>query len=105
MIGVLHTNLMPMNKYFSDRSSHFGEEEVAIFRNLVEKYRDIILNKKTDCVSVTQKDAAWKNLTDEFNATSGKSFRTVTQMKNKFNNMRKAAKKVCIREIKLIIIL
>lgn len=48
----------------------------------------IITCKKTDNASNQQKEAAWKLLADKFNSDATK-FRSVKQLQQKYNNMKK----------------
>lgn len=52
-----------------------------------------ITSKKTDCASNQQKEVAWRSLAEKFNSDAT-TYRTVKQLQQKFNNMKKNARKV-----------
>ncbi|KAF9806458.1 hypothetical protein SFRURICE_001253 [Spodoptera frugiperda] len=74
----------PSNK---DRSANFSKEECHKLMSLLKDYA-IITCKKTDNASNQQKEAAWKLLADKFNSDATK-FRSVKQLQQKYNNMKK----------------
>lgn len=83
-----------MHYYFSrDRSSNFGKEETNKLILLLKDY-PVITCKKTDHSSNKQKDAAWKLLADKFNSDAT-TYRSVKQLQQKYNNIKKTARTVC----------
>ncbi|KAJ4434963.1 hypothetical protein ANN_23535 [Periplaneta americana] len=48
------------------RAPNFSRYEVEMLIELVEKYKHIIENKKTDGVSLKEKDATWQKIAEEF---------------------------------------
>lgn len=63
----------------------------------MDKYKNVLLCKKTDASSTKQKENAWGSLQKDFNAV-GDTARTVKQLKYKFENMKRSAKKDASRE-------
>lgn len=70
----------------------FKESEVEILVKLVDKYKNIIENKKTDATTWKEKQKTWAQITNEFNATCGSS-RPPKNIKCKYDNLKKTAKK------------
>lgn len=46
----------------------FTGQERTILLELVGKYKHILENKKSDCISLSQKKKTWNNLAEEFNS-------------------------------------
>jgi Skp family chaperone for outer membrane proteins len=53
-------------KRFRVPNASSGDREILL--QLVDKFKEIIENKKTDGISNNQKERAWQQLTIEFNA-------------------------------------
>ncbi|XP_049697642.2 uncharacterized protein LOC126054847 [Helicoverpa armigera] len=79
-----------------ERSVNFTKEEISRLQILVDKYK-MYLCVKTDGSSTKQKDHAWHCIAKEFNAV-GQVPRNMKQLKYKFENMKRSAKKVASRE-------
>lgn len=62
-------------------------------QSLLIKYKHVLFCKKTDESSTKQKKSAWDLIELEFNAT-GDTPRTLKQLKYKFENFKRIAKKV-----------
>lgn len=77
-----------------ERSANFATAEVQLLVSLVEKFKHIIENKKTDAVTNKDKDAAWKNIENAFNScgisTSARSWKTLNL---KYEGIKKTTKK------------
>ncbi|CAH2087759.1 unnamed protein product [Euphydryas editha] len=76
---------------FFDHSSNFSKEENIKLMTFLKDYP--IISKKTDHTSNQQKEAAWRLLADKFNSDATK-FRSIKQLQQKYNNMKKSARKV-----------
>ena len=63
-----------------NRSSNLTAADKERILELVIKYRSVLENKQTDATNAQLKEAAWKALAKEFNAT-GSSARTHQQLK------------------------
>lgn len=74
------------------RTPNFSSSEVDILLELVEKYKSIVECKKTDKVSCETKLQTWKRIEEEFKSTCG-FFRSYSVLKNKYENLKKTAKK------------
>lgn len=72
---------------------NFTKIELDRLQTLLTKYKNILFCKKTDGVSSKQKESAWSKIECEFNALADTP-RTVKQLKYKFENLKKTAKKV-----------
>lgn len=76
-----------------ERGSNFTNSELELLKTLIDDNKHILLCKKTDAVSQAQKEKTWGKIHMEFNANSSKH-RTIKQLKYKFDNMKKCARKV-----------
>lgn len=74
------------------RICKFRESEVDLLMKLINKYKDIVENKKTDAVMWKQKQGAWEQIAKEFNALNG-TYRSTKNIKCKYENLKKTAKK------------
>ena len=54
----------------SRRAANVSASEKHLLIELIAKYASIIENKETDKMTVAEKKAAWKSLSDDFNAIS-----------------------------------
>ncbi|RVE42641.1 hypothetical protein evm_012727 [Chilo suppressalis] len=90
--GEINSINMLQNFNTKERSVNFCKEEVIRLQTLVEKYKNILMCKKTDGSSTKQKEYVWSSIEKEFNAT-GQIPRTMKQLKYKFENMKRSAKK------------
>lgn len=64
-----------------------GEKELLI--SLVNKYKMVIENKKTDAVMVSEKNEAWFKITQEFNSVSPNNvFRPTDSLKKYWENIK-----------------
>ncbi|XP_031345540.1 uncharacterized protein LOC116172463 [Photinus pyralis] len=70
----------------------FKEQEVQLLMTLVNKYKVIIENKKTDAITWKQKQTTWEEITNEFNANND-VYRSCKNIKGKYENLKKNAKK------------
>ncbi|XP_066993763.2 uncharacterized protein [Anabrus simplex] len=75
------------------RTPNYNEYERNLFVDLIAKYASIIENKRTDCVSVKEKDIAWDRLCREFNSDIRVTKRCTKQLKQFYVNMKRNAKK------------
>ncbi|KAF9417155.1 hypothetical protein HW555_005666 [Spodoptera exigua] len=79
-----------------NRSSNFNKEETNKLMILLKDY-PVIKCKKTDHTSNKQKDAAWKLLCNKFNSDAT-VYRSVKQLQQKYNNLKKTARKEMAEE-------
>ncbi|KAF9410793.1 hypothetical protein HW555_010218 [Spodoptera exigua] len=79
-----------------NRSSNFNKEETNKLMILLKDY-PVITCKKTDHTSNKQKDAAWKLLCNKFNSDAT-VYRSVKQLQQKYNNLKKTARKEMAEE-------
>lgn len=52
------------------RQRNFVPDEKMLLLNIVHKYKDVILNKKTDQTTWKEKEVVWKKIEIEFNSSS-----------------------------------
>lgn len=62
---------------------------VTLIKN---KYHSILENKKTDSTTNKAKTVAWRDLTNDFNTTSGEEIRNSESLRNKYVNLKKRTK-------------
>lgn len=72
---------------------NFTNEETRKLRELVEHNKYVLFNKKSTAVSNRLKDETWNAIAQEFNSCST-TYRSAKQLKYKFDNMKKLARKV-----------
>ncbi|XP_014278737.1 myb/SANT-like DNA-binding domain-containing protein 3 [Halyomorpha halys] len=78
-----------MNK----RNPNFVPREEKILLAIVKKYSAIIENKKTDKITSNQKLKCWHKIEVEFNSHTNVHFRNSSNLKNKYENIKKATKR------------
>jgi hypothetical protein len=84
------------------RCSNFSSQEKNILIHIIEKYQDIIECKKTDKVSVQEREKVWEGIAQEFNEiVLAEPVRTSRQLKMCYENLkRRIRKEVCADEPK-----
>ncbi|KAJ8705908.1 hypothetical protein PYW07_010685 [Mythimna separata] len=82
-----------MDKVKRDRSANFSPSERDILVFLVQKYKTVLENKKSDARTWKMKEAAWKSIHKEFNARSGCIFRSVKTLRIKYEGMKRTVRK------------
>lgn len=75
------------------RSPNFTEKEIKILMKLVFAHIDIIESKKTDSETWRVKDIVWNNVAENFNNCSGTTKRTVETVRQKYDSVKKLARK------------
>lgn len=71
---------------------NFTALEKETLYELVEKYKEVIENKKNDGRMIEKKEKTWQLISKHFNARHGVSTRTTTQLKTCWKNLKKKAK-------------
>jgi|GEM_PF-6177826 len=71
---------------------NFSKDEEQLLVALVEKYKSIIENKKSNATTWKDKEKAWQMIEKEFNSNSGQNPRNSKQLKEKYLNMKKKTK-------------
>ncbi|XP_064463408.1 myb/SANT-like DNA-binding domain-containing protein 3 [Ornithodoros turicata] len=79
------------------RAPNFTASELSLLLDLVDKYKSVIENKKTDGKTVQQKSVAWVKLATEFNAQSAVHTRDADQLRRCFENQKKKSRKEIAR--------
>ncbi|CAH2096783.1 unnamed protein product [Euphydryas editha] len=80
-----------------ERALNFTKDEKNRFQSLIEKHKQILFIKKTDNDSNLKKNKIWAVIHAEFNA-GGDQPRTLRQLKAKFDNMKRNARKNASQE-------
>lgn len=86
------------------RCSNFSSQEKNILIHIIEKYQDIIECKKTDKISVQEREKVWEGIAQEFNEmVLAEPIRTSRQLKMCYENLkRRIRKEVCADEQKSV---
>nr|XP_022907839.1 uncharacterized protein LOC111419298 [Onthophagus taurus] len=79
-------------------SRYMSTDEIALLKELVNQYKDVIENKQTDAVNFLQKKRTWEALTKEFNAHTKGVPRTVDKLKKCWTNQKSKRKEELARE-------
>ncbi|CAG9773567.1 unnamed protein product [Ceutorhynchus assimilis] len=74
------------------RTENFSKSEEKFLIESVKKFTNIIECKKTDAVSIKEKNAAWIKVANWFNSNS-QNYRAADQLKTKYLNLKKQCKK------------
>lgn len=82
-----------MTEKENKRSANFTEGEQTTLINFVHQYRYILENKKTDAASNQKKCDVWSKLAEKFNASSGSSFRNASNLRSKYDDLKKNLRK------------
>ncbi|CAG9840797.1 unnamed protein product [Diabrotica balteata] len=77
-----------------ERSKNYLEEEKENLISIIEKYKHIIENKKTDSVWSKQKNATWEKIATEYNSISKTGIRNIKQLKLLYEALHKRVKKL-----------
>lgn len=80
------------------RSPNYLPSEKELLLTLVKQRIDVLENKKTDAVSNEERDAGWAALTAEFNSKSGIHERKMESLKDRWDNLKREAKKAAAAE-------
>ncbi|XP_067014116.1 myb/SANT-like DNA-binding domain-containing protein 3 [Anabrus simplex] len=76
------------------RCSNFSSQEKNILIHIIEKYQDIIECKKTDKVSVLERERVWEGIAQEFNEVLlTEPVRTARQLKMCYENLKRRIRK------------
>ncbi|XP_063392280.1 uncharacterized protein LOC134677782 [Cydia fagiglandana] len=75
-----------------ERSSNFSKQECQLLHGIIDKYSEIMFNKKTDSATNMKKKATWVKIEAEFNAVSTNK-RTLRQLQAKLDNMKRNRRK------------
>lgn len=100
------------------KGKNFTSEEICTLIDLVESSIGVIENKNTDGVTVKQKNKAWEDVTNSYNAIN-KITRTTAQLKTCYDNYKRKLKKdnaddkvctiyhilICVVEVNVLIII
>lgn len=76
-----------------ERCKNYLEEEKENLLTIMEDFKTIIENKKTDAVSSQIKSNAWTHIADLYNSQAKTGLRTGIQLKLLYDNLKKTAKK------------
>ncbi|KAH7936398.1 hypothetical protein HPB52_023103 [Rhipicephalus sanguineus] len=67
---------------------NFTDEERGVLTDLVNKYREVLENKRIDAVSLQRKQRTWDQLATEFNSRQNVHPRTAKQLKKCWDNFK-----------------
>lgn len=75
------------------RSGNFTTEEKNLLIELVEKYKGILENKKTNAVTQREKDSMWEKVSNIFNSQNLNVPRSAESLKKLWHNQKQEARK------------
>lgn len=87
-----------VEKKIKKRSKNFTEGEKNNLVDIALSYSHIVENKKTDCVSVAEKDKAWDFITEKYNSSCQTGERTSKQLQALYFLLKKTARKANIHD-------
>lgn len=70
------------------RSANFTHHEKLVLLSLMREYRHIVEDRHTDGVTVREKNTAWVDLTNTYNAESDVSTRSLKQLRQCWKNLK-----------------
>ncbi|XP_068081983.1 myb/SANT-like DNA-binding domain-containing protein 3 [Anabrus simplex] len=73
------------------RNPNFSPHENFVLLDLAEKYKAVIENKKTDGVTLKEKDKTWLRISQEFSCVPGTTPRSHTNLKGVYENLKRRA--------------
>ncbi|KAL4703067.1 hypothetical protein ACJJTC_015202 [Scirpophaga incertulas] len=76
------------------RSANWLYTEKMLLLDIICEHCNIIGNKKTDGVTMKQKNAEWMRISEEFNSQTSSMHRTAENLKAQWDSLKKNAKKV-----------
>ncbi|KAL4707153.1 hypothetical protein ACJJTC_018888 [Scirpophaga incertulas] len=76
------------------RSANWLYTEKMLLLDIICEHCNIIENKKTDGVTMKQKNAEWMRISEEFNSQTSSMHRTAENLKAQWDSLKKNAKKV-----------
>ncbi|KAH9642804.1 hypothetical protein HF086_012298 [Spodoptera exigua] len=80
-----------------ERGSNFSSNELEILKRLIDDNKHVLLCKKTDAISQGIKEKTWIDIHMQFNASNSR-YRSIKQLKYKFDNLKKSARKEASKE-------
>lgn len=66
------------------RTKNYTIQEKELIFTIVNKYKNVVENKKSDAVSVGEKNNAWVKITKQFNSTTPNLCRRSMESLNKY---------------------
>ncbi|XP_050403588.1 uncharacterized protein LOC126819510 [Patella vulgata] len=79
------------------RSANYTNSERETLIRLIDEYKNIVENKKTDTQSVAEKKATWAKINESYNNAKYTSERTIQQLKVCWKHVKTRAKKAAIK--------
>lgn len=97
MLIIINIDVRTYNILFlevkRERGKNYSEIEKENLIEIASEFKHIIENKKTDNVSVKQKEDAWETIAAKWNSISLSGPRKKDQLKMLYSTMKKQAKK------------
>jgi len=89
------TKELPMKNNHSNkkRLPNFSTDEKIILIEIIESRKHIVENKKTDSVTVKEKEKCWLDISREFNSKCIVANRNVASLKSCWDNLKKRTRK------------
>ena len=89
---------MENEKAKKKRSENFSKEEKALMVRLVADNKSVIENKRTDGMTIKEKERAWEKLTDMFNSRDFVRKRSTKQLKSFYDNFKRRSKQKKVQD-------
>lgn len=80
------------------RSPNFTPREQQRLLDIVEEYVTIIEDKRTNAVTVKQKNETWEKIARQFNSSADTTSRDARQLRKCYENLKKRSRKVIAHE-------
>ncbi|KAL1517405.1 hypothetical protein ABEB36_001172 [Hypothenemus hampei] len=75
------------------RAPNYTDKEIRVLMSLVVDHMDVIESKQTDSTTWRMKDKAWNSITEDYNKASVTSKRTSEMIRQKYESMKKTARR------------
>ncbi|KAK5644375.1 hypothetical protein RI129_005675 [Pyrocoelia pectoralis] len=87
------------------RAPNFTPDEQLLCLNIIKKYKSIIENKKTNSVTLKEKEETWNKISTEYNSCSPVGLlRTADNLKKLYENKKKETRKYAANEKREILL-
>jgi len=80
-----------------DRLPNFSNLEKIKLIQLIEKYKNMIENKKTDNINLKEKEKCWINISKEYNSSCSSVHRDVASLKSCWDNLKKKHENIMLK--------
>ncbi|CAG9770028.1 unnamed protein product [Ceutorhynchus assimilis] len=82
---------------------NYSVSEKSLLLSIVQRFKNVVENKKTDAVTWREKDSAWEKIAEIFSSKSTGVLRTKDSLRKLYENLKKNVRKQVVDEKKLLI--